>query len=192
MRGPLSLEDHQRIRDSASAVEHRTGAKMAVVITRISDRYSLFTIGGAALAALVAGGLAISASPALSGRKLIFIELCVLVATIVILDILPIRLALVPHRIKRAHARSLAHREFAAHQIGHGKEHRRILIFVSLGERYVEILADHATHALAPTGAWTKMVDDLAASIASGQIADGIIGAVGACDAVLPSKSPQE
>ena len=187
MRGPLSAEDHERIRTAAAAVEQRTGAKIAIVATRVSERYSLYTIGGAALGAFLAGGLVISARPTLSGRSLIFVELCALVALILLLDILPLRLAVVPMRVKKGAARSLAHREFAAHQLGHGAEHKRILIFVSLGERYVEIIADHATHALAPPGTWTKMVDALAASIKSGRIADGILGAIEACGALLPA-----
>jgi len=185
MRGPLSPEDYQRIREAANAVEQRTGAKIAIIVTRVSDRYSLYTIGGATLGAFLAGGLAISARPALAGRTLIFIEFCALVALIFVLDFLPIRLALVPTRIKQAAARNLAHREFAAHQIGHGAEHKRIVIFVSLGERYVEIIADHTTHGLAPLGTWTKMVDALAAAMKSGDIADGIVGAIAACGALL-------
>ena len=189
MRRPLSAEEHQRIRDAASAVEQRTDAKIAIVITRVSDRYSLYTVGGAALGAIVAGGLAISARPALSGRTLIFIELCALVALIFLLEVLQIRLAVVPARIKQASARNLAHREFAAHAIAEGRHRTRILLFVSLGERYVEIIADHATHALAPPGTWNKIVDDFVASMKSDRIVDGIVAAIESCDALLPPRA---
>ena len=57
----------------------------------------------------------------------------------ILLDVLPIRLAMVPARVKQASARNLAHREFAAHLMGEGPYRMRILMFVSLGERYVEI-----------------------------------------------------
>jgi putative membrane protein len=189
IRGPLSVEEYQRIRDAANAVEQRTDAKIAIVITRVSDRYSLYTVGGAALGAIVAGGLAISARPGLNGRTLIFIELCALVALIFLLEVLQIRLAIVPARVKQASARNLAHREFAAYAIGDGRHRMRILLFVSLGERYVEIIADHSTHALAPTGTWTKMIDDLVAAMKSGRIADGIVRAIESCDALLPPRS---
>ncbi|HLI80270.1 MAG TPA: TPM domain-containing protein [Candidatus Binataceae bacterium] len=188
MRNPLSAEDHKRIRDAASAVEQRTDAKISIVITRVSERYTLYTIGGAALGAMVAGGLAISARPALNGRTLIFVELCALVALIFLLDVLPIRLAIMPARIKQASARNLAHREFAAHAMGADSDRKRILLFVSLGERYVEVIADHATHALAPPGTWNRIVDDLVASVRSGRIADGIVSAIESCDALLPPR----
>jgi len=186
MRSPLTTEDHRRIREAATAVEERTGAKIAIVITRVSDRYTLYTLAGAALGAFTAGGFAIAARPALSGRALIFVELCVLVVLSLLLDILPIRLALVPERVKQASARNLAHREFAAHMMGDGTHRMRILLFVSIDERYVEIIADHATHAIAPAGTWKKIVDDFIASTESGRIADGIIAALDSCGAILP------
>jgi len=186
---PLTTEDHRRIREAATAVEARTDAKIAIVITRVSDRYTLYTLAGAALGAFTAGGLAISARPAISGRELIFIELCILVVLAVVLDVLPIRLALVPERVKQASARNLAHREFAAHVVADGAHRMRILLFVSIAERYVEIIADHATHAIAPTGTWKRIVDDFVAAVKSDRIADGIVTAIESCDAILPRRS---
>lgn len=187
MRSGVSAEDNRRIRDAATAVEERTGAKIAIVITRVSDRYTLYTIGWAALGAFIAGGLAISARPAMTGRTLIFIQLCVLVALILTLDILPIRLAIVPARVKQAAARNLAHREFAAHVIGEPPR-ARILLFVSIGERYVEVVADHAAHAITPPGTWSRIVNEFVAAVQSGRVADGVLGAIESCGAILPAR----
>jgi len=189
MASPLSAEDHRRIREAATAVEDRTGAKIAIVITRVSDRYTLYTLAGSALGAFLAGGFAIAARPALSGRSLIFIELCVLVVLAVVLDFLPIRLALVPERVKQASARNLAHREFAAHLVADGTHRMRILLFVSIGERYVEIIADHATHAIAPAGTWKRVVDDFVGSVKSERVTEGVVNAIKSCDAILPPRA---
>ncbi len=189
MRKRLTAEDHRRIREAAAAVEARTRAKISIVITRVSDRYTPYTIAWAALGALTVGGVAIATRPAISGRALIFTELCALVLLTVVLDILPIRLAVVPKSVKHATARGLAHREFAAHLAGEGTHPMRILLFVSLGERYVEIIADHETHATAPTGTWHRFVDDLIAAVKSGRIADGIVAAIESCGAILPACS---
>jgi putative membrane protein len=189
MRDPLTAEDHRRIREASTAIEERTGSRIAIVITRVSDRYSLYSLAGATLGAFIAGGLAIAARPVLTGRALIFVELCVLVMLALLLDVLPIRLAMVPARVRQASARNLAHREFVAHLMSEGTHRMRILLFVSLGERYVEILADHATHAIAPEGTWNRVVDEFVASVKSGRIADGIVTAIESCGAMLPSRS---
>lgn len=61
-----------------------------------------------------------------------------------IFDWLPLRLLLVPGRIKREHCVGLARREFAARILADHEHRPGMLLFVSLGERHVEILADNA------------------------------------------------
>jgi len=64
------------------------------------------------------------------------------------------------------------------------------LLFVSIGERYVEIIADHETHALVPDGTWDKIVIDFLTTVKSGRIADGVLDAIAACRAVLDTHHP--
>ena len=96
----------------------------------------------------------------------------------------------VPERDKHAHARQLAHREFNAHAVADPKQQHRILLFVSLGERYVEVVADHETHALAPAGSWNKIVDEFLATVKAGRVADGVLAAIAACGAILKTHHP--
>ena len=65
-----------------------------------------------------------------------------------------------------------------------------MLIFVSLGERYVEILADRDTHKLAPEGTWDKIVAEFLSKVKSGAVADGILAAIEACGTVLETHHP--
>jgi uncharacterized membrane protein len=78
--------------------------------------------------------------PGLDGRTAILIQLLLLLVLAPLCDWMPIRLWLVPTHVKHAHTRQLAHREFAAHFASSEAGRERILFFVSLGERYVEIL----------------------------------------------------
>ena len=94
---------------------------------------------------------------------------------------IPVRTMLVPARVKHAHARQLAHREFAAR----GSAGNRVLLFVSLGEHYVEIIADHDTHAAAEGRVWDQTVSDFVQAVQSGHVADGIVNAVEACGQLL-------
>ena len=72
---------------------------------------------------------------------------------------------LVPVRVKHAHARQLAHRRFADHVANDDLHRSRILVFVSLAEHYVEIIADHATHALVAGSVWNAIVDEFVAAL---------------------------
>jgi putative membrane protein len=103
---------------------------------------------------------------------------------------MPVRLCLVSRHHKHVRARRLAHREFAAHIIGGGPHRNRLLIFVSLGERYVEVLADRDTHKLVPEGTWDRIVEEFLARVRSGAVADGILAAIEACGTVLEQHHP--
>jgi len=87
-------------------------------------------------------------------------------------------------------SRLLAHREFASQHARDGVQRKRILLFVSLGERYVEIIADHETHAAVEGRVWDQMVNDFVAAVRAGRIADGVLAAIESCGAVLRTRHP--
>ena len=185
---PFTREEHERIDTAIAEIERGTAADLCVVVTRASDRYSLYPVAWAGIAAILLGGIVSLIRPEIASRALILIQLSTLIVLTLIFEWLPLRLAIVPERVKHAHARQLAHREFNAHA-GAGKRHV-VLLFVSLGERYVEIVADHETHAMAPAGAWKKIVDEFLATVREGRVADGVRAAAAACGDILKTHHP--
>lgn len=159
------------------------------MVIRASDHYSLYPLVWAGFGALLIGGVAALSGPELKGLKVILIELIILIALTPLFDWLPIRLWLVPTRVKYARARQLAHREFDAH-FTDASSRKRILLFVSLGEHYVEVIADHDTHARVPSDAWEKVVNDLITAIKVGHVADGLLTAIESCGILLKSHYP--
>jgi putative membrane protein len=186
----LTHEEHQRIHDAIAEVERGTAADLDLVVVRVSDRYSLYPLVWAALAALAATVVAILAHPAISARAALAFQFAILIIATLIFDFIPIRLCLVPARTKRAHARQLAHREFAAQYARGGPPLKRILLFVSLGERYVEILADHETYASLDPDVWQKTVSNFVSAVQSDRLADGILTAIQACGGILCTHHP--
>jgi len=189
MASPFTPEEHKRIDAAIAEIERSTAADLCVVVTRVSDRYSLDPIAWAAVGAILSGALVSLLRPQIPSRTLILIELSLLIVATLILEWIPLRLRIVPERVKHAHARQLAHREFNAHIAG-GPQRHMILLFVSLGERYVEIIADHETHALAPAGTWSKIVDEFLRSVKAGHVADGVLAAAAACGEILKTHHP--
>lgn len=190
VRSPFTPAEHERIDAAMAAVEHDTSANLCVVVTRVSDRYALYSVASAAIAAIALGALASLIRPALASRTVIEIQLWFMIVMTLLLDWLPLRLRLVPKHVKHARAQQLAHREFNAHAMTDPKQTHRILLFVSLGERYVEIIADHETHSLAPPGTWNKIVDQFLATVKAGRVADGVLEAIAACGAILKTHHP--
>jgi len=184
----FTREEHERIDAAIAEIERATAADLCVVVTRASDRYSLYPVAWAAIGAILLGGIVTLVRPEIASRALILIQLSTLIVLTLLFEWLPLRLAIVPERVKHAHARQLAHREFNA--LAGAEQQHRILLFVSLGERYVEIVADHETQALAPPGAWNKIVDEFLATVKDGRVADGVLAAVAACGEILKTHHP--
>ena len=65
-----------------------------------------------------------------------------------------------------------------------------VLIFVSVAERYAEIIADAAIHARVPAGEWKAIVDSLTGLIAEGRPGDGFVEAVNSVGACLAQHFP--
>jgi len=190
VKKPFTPVEHNRIDAAIAEIGRSTVADLQVVVARVSDRYSLYPVAWAAITAILLGALVSLIRPDIASRVVIMIQLWFLVVITVLLDWLPIRLWIVPERVKHAHARQLAHREFNAHVTANPKQPHRILLFVSLGERYVEIIADHQTHALAPAGVWNKIVDEFLTTVKAGRVADGVLDAVAACGSILKAQHP--
>ena len=181
----LTSEEGQRIDTAIQAIEQRTGAALDLTISRASDRYLIYPLVWAGCGALLGTVLVALMWPNLDDRETIFIEITILIVLLLAFDWLPIRIWLVPVRVRHAHARQLAHRRFANHVANDALHRRRILVFVSMAEHYVEIIADHATHALVAGSVWNAIVDDFVAAIKSDRVAQGALAALAACGGIL-------
>jgi len=186
----LTHDEQARIHAAKAAVEQRTSAEFAVVVVPASDRYPYVGLVWAAAAALVVALIVALLAPDLELIEALAIQVAALVVSALLFDWMPVRLHLVSRHHKHARARQLAHREFAAHLVGGGEHRNRVLLFVSLGERYVEIIADRGTHALVPEGTWDRIVAEFLAKVKAGALADGILTAIDACGKVLETHHP--
>jgi len=188
---PLTADERRKIDTAITAVEQSTSADLDVMVTRASDRYSLYPVVWAGISALAVAGIAALLRPGLNGRSVIIVQLLVVIVLTALCDWMPIRLWLVPTHVKHAHARQLAHREFRAHFAGDKATRKCILFFVSLGEHYLEIIAEHETHARVPSNVWNKMITDFTTAVAAGRVADGLLGAIESCGAILKTHYPR-
>jgi putative membrane protein len=190
VRHRFTSDERRRIDEAIASVERSTTADLDLMVLRASDRYPLYPLVWAGGCALLIGGISALLRSAFNGRAIILIELVVLIALTLLLDWLPLRLMLVPARVKRARARQLAHRQFDAH-LASGEPHRkRILFFVSLGEHYVEIIADHDTHSRMPVAVWNKVLEDFVTAVKAGRVADSLIVAIESCGTLLRTHYP--
>ncbi len=181
----LSEEARKAIHTAITDAEAKSSVRFACVVLPASDRYALYPLLFGTLMAFAAGaGLALFARHT-SLRDGVVVEAAVFAAAALAADWFPLRLSLVPGRAKRDHARVMAHREFAARILAPADHREGVLLFVSLGERTVEIIATQGVHRKVGDAAWNTIVADFLAAAKDARIAEGVVAAIGACAARL-------
>jgi putative membrane protein len=181
----LTAAEKARIHAALAGAESRTHVHVAVSIIPASDRYLLYPVAWGAIVALVSGGVLAIGWPHFSLREAFAIEAIVFVGLSILFEWWPLRLMLVPRTIRRHRAEALARREFAARILASSERRGGVLLFVSLGERYAEILADRETHARIGSAAWETIIRDYVAAVKSRPLADALVAAIEACAAIL-------
>ena len=101
-----------------------------------------------------------------------------------------VRRALIPPAVKKARVRQAALDYFLAKDLHLTQGRTGVLIFAALAEHRVEVIADEAIHAAAPSAVWDEVVADLVEGLKRGAIADGFVAAVARAGAVLAAHVP--
>jgi putative membrane protein len=184
----LSHDDQALVRAALRQAESRSHAHFVLSVVPLSDRYLTYPLAWAGVLALVVEGVLAGFMPALSLRLGFLAAAAAFAVFAFVLDWLPLRLLIAPQGIRHQRAEALAHREFAVHILATGKS--GILLFVSLGERYVELIADESVHRRVGEAAWQEIVGTFSASAGRGRIADGLIAAIGRCADLLEAHFP--
>jgi putative membrane protein len=187
----ISQPDGERIAAAVAAVEARTSAELAVVVTPSADSYALYPLIWAFIVALLAAGLMAFLAPQWESRLVFAIQAAVFIIVAVLLEIPGLRRHLVPGRVKRSHAAHLARLQFDSRVRDRTAERTGVLLFATLAERHVEIIADEGIHARAGGGSWQAAIAAFRAAVARGNLVDGLIVAIGACGDLLATHAPR-
>ena len=70
------------------------------------------------------------------------------------------------------------------------RDHTAVLFFVSVAERYVEIIADRGVSSVVDDKVWASIIADFTAAVRQGRIAHGFLTAIEACTRVLAERLP--
>jgi putative membrane protein len=187
----LTPEEHRRVAEAIRVAEARTSGEIFVVVASSSGDYRMLPLLWAALAALIGGFVTAAMMPGISAGSLAFGQGIAFAAAAALVSVPSWRMYFVPRTTRISACEARARTQFLAHDL-HGTEGRTgVLIFVSLAERYAEVLADTAIDAKAPDDFWRKIVDALTAKIGAGRLADALVDAVDSCGAALAEHFPR-
>ncbi len=208
MKRPTA-EDRKRVSDAVHAAEGNTSGEIVTIVADRSDRYEDIALVYAGLAALFVPAL-FAAWPALplglialvtggwgeaQARELMLLTLVAMAIVSALkfgaLQYEPLRMFWTPRAVRRRRVRRRAIELFKVGAEARTTGRTGILIYLSLGERMAEIVADEAIHAKVPDTEWGDAMIALVAEVRQGRIADGMIAAVERVGAILAAHLPR-
>ena len=189
----FSADDKARITAAIHAAEKSTSGEFVAVVARASNHYVFLPLLWSAIAALLFPGACLLAGLPIRWVHLYQIQLLIfIVLTVLLLSFPKLHLMLVPRRVKHAHAGRLAKAQFYIQGVQLTPHHSGVLFFVSLAERYVEIVADKGIHEKIGEAHWKDIIDKFVAQVRRARVADGFVDAIGACGAAMATHYPPD
>jgi putative membrane protein len=217
----LSKAGHDRVHAAIAEAEQRTSGEIFCVVARESGHYREVVFAWAAAAALLAppvalvlglqpsvfstvlsallgDGWAASLGSGVANAETVSAlvgyaaaQAALFVIVLAMASFTAVRRALTPGPVKHAHVHAKAIEQFA-HRLHATRAATGVLIFASLAERRVEIIADETLHAKVAPGTWEGAVQAALRSIKAGDLAAGLITAIETCGAVLAEHCPSD
>ena len=206
----LSEADHDKVSAAIAAAEAKSNGEIVAVATPLSDSYHDVALHWAlvplfavlAWAAwrpsalqwwydLLLGGWGVE--PTLSQLLTLLMVFAALKFTIALLILkwMPLRLALTPGTTKHRRVRRRAVTVFRAAAERRTAGRTGILIYLSMGERRAEIVADEAILKVTDDSTWGEAMAGLLEHVREGRPADGIVAAIERVGAVLAEHFPR-
>jgi len=210
----LSPADLATIEAAVRQAEARTTGEIYCVVTPESSHYAETPIAWAAAVALLAPALlllagvritlpdffstwsaeqvsqAVETSVRYALYATILVQGVLFAVTALIVEIPAVRRALTPGRLKRHRVRRRAAEQFLAKNLHLTRDRTGVLIFVSLGERMAELIADEGIAGHVEPHVWDKAMAALTEGLKRGEPGAGFAAAVGLCGDVLAEKFP--
>jgi len=214
----LSKADHDRVHAAIADAEQRTSGEIFCVVAHESGHYREVGFAWAGAAALLApplslvlglkpsffmaavltllengwvashvGSLNAEVATALVGYAAV--QAALFVAVLAATSLPPVRRLLTPGLLKKAQVHARAMEQFA-HRLHATRAATGVLIFASLAERRVEIVADEAIHAQVAPQTWDRAVQAALGPIRAGDTAKGLTAAIEICGAALAEHCP--
>jgi putative membrane protein len=187
----ITPQDHEKIADAIHTAEQRTSGQIVCVLAHASDDYAHVPLIWASFLALLVPW-PLTYLTAWSVQRIFLCQLVVFIVAVAAFWWWPIRLALVPRVVQRVRAHRAAIEQFFIRRVGQTANRRGVLIFVSLAEHYVRIVADDGIAAKVGASEWQSTVDALISHVRDGRITEGFVAAIERCGAVLAEHAPPD
>lgn len=173
--------DRQRIKQAVESAEELFDGELVTIIAAASDTYRYIPTMWAGLVTLLAPWLTMLIEPGLDLFAVLSVQSAVFLVMLLLFHWQPVKMALVPRQVQHQRASRLAHEQFFRQGLHLTRNHNAVLLFVSVAERYVEIIADKGINECVGQQCWLEIVDGFTRRVRAGHVSDGFLYAIDEC-----------
>ena len=186
----LNDDQRQQLREAIREAESKTSGEIVTVIAAASGSYYYYPTLWAALLAILSplpfAWLPVSFAP----LGIIELQLLVFASLALALRWPPVKMRLVPRAVQSDYCARRAREQFLAQNLHTTRDRTGVLLYVSVAEHQVELLADAGIHAKVAPDTWERVVREFTARVKAGAIGDGFIQAVNTIGTELATHFP--
>lgn len=186
----LTLSEQQQVAEAIERIERDTDAELVTVLAEQADDYHYIPLLWAGLIALVVPGGLLFFTAAMSAWQLLLVQWATFIVLALVFRLPGLTTRLIPRQVRHWRACNLARRQFVECNLHHTEGDTGILIFVSVAERYVEILVDRGIASRIDNSAWESIIETFTEQVRQGQVLEGFLICIEACGALLKEHVP--
>lgn len=202
----LSEQEKKRISEAVKKAESQTSGELATAIIKQSNDYAIYELFTAVLTGLVYTMFLFTFSSAIKSWLqslfwgyqeyyfngfLLFSPFLVILLVYFLANLPVIDRLIVPKKIRNMWVKRRAMQHFWDSGVGKTKDGTGILIFISLLEHQVELLADTGIAAKVESNQWHLIVDKVIDGIKDDKLADKLCEAIRDCGELLAKDFPR-
>lgn len=186
----LNAQSVARIESAIADVELHSRAELIAVLARRAGHPYATGLALASAASFAGGALVWFLLPWATGGEVLLAQAGIFPLVFAVVELSGIGDRLTPGAIKIRAASRLARATFLEQGLAAAPERNAILFFVSLGERYVEIIADAGIHSRVGSAEWQRIIDMFSQEVRGGAVERGFIDAIAALGEQLAQHFP--
>ena len=188
----ISTETKQKIKDTIAGMEKKTSSELVAVVTQKSGDYLYITLLITSLISLLVPFSLLFFAPEMETKSIYEMQLFSFMILLVLLKMPSVLYVLLPKTVLVKAAKLKAYETFRILGLQKTSNYQAVMIFVSLYEKYVEIIADSAVSAKIDNALWQNTIDTFLENVKNNQFEEGYVQAINEIGTILAEHFPIE
>lgn len=188
----ISHETKQKIEKAILEMEKTTSSELVAVVTQKSGDYLYISLLITSLVSLLIPFGLLFFAPEMEAKSIYEAQLLGFMLFVLFFNVPKVLFFLLPKSVFVKAAKLKAYETFRILGLQKTSNYQAVMIFVSLYEQYIEIIADSAISAKIDNALWQKTIDAFVEKVKNDKFEEGYLQAINEVGAILARHFPIE